>query len=337
MMRKMCKVQVNGEVFSAYRGDLLLEAALMNGVDIPHDCRSGVCGTCRVRVVEGRVFGGQTNDPEAALACQSRVMSDLTLVVEDTPETTTLAGHVAELTPLAPDVVGVGIEFARPPRHFPGQYYKVQFRGFPPRCYSPTAPLDGPGDERVMRLHVRRVPNGRVSSALGRRIHRGHHVKVVGPLGAAYFRPDHPSRLVLVASGTGFAPMWSIAIAAIGERRERELVLVVGARKLESFYMIPALCRLARFRNTVIVPVISEPQTASSALRQGQPVEHLPALTSRDVVYAAGAPAMVEHVAAIARMAGARCYMDAFAPETKPNEGSNVLSEAFGWFAERLR
>lgn len=337
MKRKVCKVQVNGETFSAYRGDLLLDAALMNGVDIPHDCRSGVCGTCRVRVVEGHVFGGQTSDPEAVQACQGRVMSDLTLLVEDTPEATTLAGRVAELTPLAPDVVGVGIELARPPRYFPGQYYKVQFRGFPPRCYSPTAPLDGPGDERLMRLHVRRLTNGRVSSALGRRIHRGHHVKVVGPLGSAYLRPDHQNRLVLVASGTGFAPIWSIAVAAIGERREREVVLVVGARRLESFYMIPALCRLARFRNTTIVPVLSEPQSVSSVLRQGQPIDHLPALTARDVVYAAGAPAMVERVAAAARMAGAKCYMDAFAPEAKEGDVSNLLNKAVDWFTERLR
>jgi 3-phenylpropionate/trans-cinnamate dioxygenase ferredoxin reductase subunit len=68
MMRQICKVVVNGEEFSANCGDLLLDAALMNGVDIPHDCRSGYCGTCRVNVVSGRVFGGQDGSPNMAHA-----------------------------------------------------------------------------------------------------------------------------------------------------------------------------------------------------------------------------------------------------------------------------
>ena len=56
-MTKICKVTINGEVISAQPGDLLLDAALMNGIEIPHDCRSGYCGTCQVRVIAGRCLG----------------------------------------------------------------------------------------------------------------------------------------------------------------------------------------------------------------------------------------------------------------------------------------
>ena len=67
-MSKVCTVVVNGEAFSANCGDLLLDAALMNGIDIPHDCRSGICGTCRVRVLDGLILAGHTSDPEAVYA-----------------------------------------------------------------------------------------------------------------------------------------------------------------------------------------------------------------------------------------------------------------------------
>ena len=56
-MSKICKVTINDEPFLANRGELLLDWALMNGVDLPHDCRSGICGACRVRLVEGCLPG----------------------------------------------------------------------------------------------------------------------------------------------------------------------------------------------------------------------------------------------------------------------------------------
>ncbi|HYW60284.1 MAG TPA: 2Fe-2S iron-sulfur cluster-binding protein, partial [Xanthobacteraceae bacterium] len=198
-MRKICTVHVNGEAFSANCGDLLLDAALMNGVDIPHDCRSGYCGTCCVNIVSGRVFGGQYGDPNVVHACQSRVISDLEIEFEDVPETATETGRVVSLVRLAPTVMEVGIAMPRAAEYLPGQHYKVQFRGFPARNYSPTFPLEGAHDESILRFQVSRVPNGRVSPALGRQIRVGHRVKLTGPLGTAYLRPDHPGRLVLVA------------------------------------------------------------------------------------------------------------------------------------------
>jgi 3-phenylpropionate/trans-cinnamate dioxygenase ferredoxin reductase subunit len=333
MMRKICNVLVNGERFTANCGDLLLDAALMHGVDIPHDCRSGYCGTCRVKIVKGRVFGGEDGDADTVRACQCRVLSDLTMEIEDVPQTTVEYGHVVALVRLAPTVIEVRIAVPRPVPFRPGQHCKVQFRGFPARCYSPTFPLEGMHDATILRFHVSQVPNGLVSAALGGRIRVGHRVKLTVPLGTAFLRPAHPGRLVLVASGTGFAPLWSIALAAIIERRDRDLVLVVGARNLRSLYMVRALCKLAPFRNVTIIPVVSEAQTFSSAVRIGRPTDYLPALSSSDAVYTAGAPAMVQAVARMARAAGARCYMDPFAAQTGRAERRGLLHRATAWFA----
>jgi NAD(P)H-flavin reductase/ferredoxin len=332
MMTKTCKVVVNGDEFTANRGDLLLDAALMNGVDIPHDCRSGHCGTCLVRVMEGRVFGGQTVDPKTVHACQCRVISDLAIAVEEVPEVETLSARVVSLKTRASDVTEVCLGLSRPLFRFPGQYCRVQFRGFPARCYSPTVPLDAPADARFMHLHVRMVPNGRVSSALGKEIREGHRVKITGPLGSAYLRPNHRHRLVLIAGGTGFAPIWSIADAAMWERPERELVLIVGARDVEGLYMIPALCRLARCQNATIIPVISEGQTLSPAVRTGMPTDYMPKLTARDVIFTSGPPPMVKAIAELAQAAGAACYADPFVPAGATAERPNVLSRAVAWF-----
>ena len=88
-MKKICKVTVNNEPFLANCGDLLLDWALMNGVDLPHDCRSGICGACKVHLVDGKVFGGQTPGDDMIHACQARIVSDLEIAIEAAPEPTT--------------------------------------------------------------------------------------------------------------------------------------------------------------------------------------------------------------------------------------------------------
>jgi NAD(P)H-flavin reductase/ferredoxin len=331
-MPKICKVTLNEETFYANVGDLLLDGAIMSGVELQHDCRSGICGSCRVRLVDGKVFGGTEEGSDMIYACQARVVSDMKIITEPVPETVTMSATVAELVRLAPDVVGVSLDLPKPLRYLPGQYCKLQFRGFPERSFSPTYPLEGAPDSQLLQFHIRRVPDGLVSSALGKKIRTGHRVKVTGPLGSAFLRPKHPGRTVLVASGTGFAPMWSIAVAAITEQPQRELVFIVAARKVQSFYMHNALCRLAKFPNVTIIPIVSEPQNISPVIRSGRPTEHMPALTPDDVVYTCGAPAMTESVARISRAAGARCYTDPFTPSSKPDEGTSLMMRFTGLF-----
>jgi 3-phenylpropionate/trans-cinnamate dioxygenase ferredoxin reductase subunit len=78
-MSKVCKVTLNKETFHANCGDLLLDGAIMHGVELPHDCPSGVCGTCRVRLVDGKAFGGTEEGSDMIYACKDRSFSDLKL------------------------------------------------------------------------------------------------------------------------------------------------------------------------------------------------------------------------------------------------------------------
>jgi 3-phenylpropionate/trans-cinnamate dioxygenase ferredoxin reductase subunit len=333
MMSKVCKVTINGEGISAKPGDLLLDAALMNGIELPHDCRSGYCDTCRVRVVAGRCLGDATDNPDIVHACQTRVISDLSVVVERVPEVMEVSGRIVELADIGRDVVEVCIQSATPLEYLPGQYLSVQFRGYPARHYSPTVPLEWPANPDVIRFHIRQLRRARVSAALGRKIKVGHHVKLTGPFGAAYFRPSQAGRLVLISSGTGFAPIWAIAQAAILERPKRELVAVTGARDMDSLYMIPALCRLAQFPQVTIVPTVQEHQNITAAIRFGEPTDFIPALSPNDIVYTAGAPRLVQTVTQAAKMNGATCFADPFLPAAGADSGPTLFSRTVSWLA----
>jgi NAD(P)H-flavin reductase/ferredoxin len=328
-MRKTHQVTINGEQFLARHGDLLLDSALMNGIHIPHDCRVGYCGSCCVRIVAGELFG--EGDEQEAKACQCRVISDVEIEVEikDLPDLAVTDGRVAALKPLAPDIVELCIDPQEPVEYLPGQYLQVQFRRFAARCYSPTVALDRSDDDDSIHLHVRRIPGGHVSAALGTTIEKGHRVKLKGPFGSAYLRSGLDNRLVLVAGGTGFAPIWSIAAAAMRENPKREVTLVVGARSLASLYMIPALWRLAACPNVTIVPVTDIEEPMAPVIRVGSPVGYLPPLNAHDVVYAAGPSPLVDRVTAAAKAAGARWYADAFVPSGGVEDG--LLARATSW------
>jgi NAD(P)H-flavin reductase/ferredoxin len=336
-MPRICNVTINDETISANCGDLLLDAALVNGIELPHDCRSGYCGTCQVRVVSGRCLGDAADTGQVVHACQTRVISDLHVVAERRPRVTEITGAVVDVAEIASNVFEVCVETPRALDYLPGQYLSVRFRGYPARSYSPTVPLDWPSDPGLVRFHVRRLPKGRVSSALGRRIKSGHRVKLTGPFGAAYFRPQQRGRLVLISSGTGFAPIWAIAEAAIRDDPRRDLVLIAGARDLDSLYMIPALCRLALFPRVVIIPTVSKRQTVTPAVRHGEPTKYLPPLSESDVIYAAGGPLTVKEAVRRAESAGAAYFTDPFLAADGANRSETFLSRTAKWFAPPAR
>ena len=191
---------------------------------MPHFSRAFVCpttaapgsaGVVVVRVKCGQLLGGETAQSGVFHACQARVFSDARVDYDQLPPVTTIAGTLVRIDRLAPDIRGLTIKLKSPARHRPGQYYRFKFRGFPARCFSPSPPFVGNDDRRTLRLHVKMVRDGEVSSRLETGIQAGHKVTVEGPFGSAFFRPGEGRRLILVASGTGFAPIWAIAKASL--------------------------------------------------------------------------------------------------------------------------
>ena len=332
-MARSHQITIDGNSFLARRGELLLDAALSNGIDLPFDCRAGHCGTCCVRLVSGQVRGGKGSEPGIVHACQCRIVGDVVIEREQASGVRTVKGVLSSLRPLSPEVMEVGIRTDRALPYHAGQYAQVRFSGYPSRPFSITHPLSGNPNSRSVWFHVRRMQGGRVTSSLGKRIRPGHRVKLTGPYGSAHFRPNLDSRLILVGTNTGFAPIWSIAVAALRENPERLMMIIAGGRTIESLYMGPALAQLARFPNVHVVPVCSTPQTLTNAVKLGRPNEFLPRLLPTDVLYACGAPGMVDSIKSIAARIGAVCYADPFLPTTDNTVEESVLTRAMGWLA----
>ena len=234
------RITIDGNSFLARRGELLLDAALSNGIDLPYDCRAGRCGTCCVRLVSGEVQGGESFEPDIVHACQCRIVGDAVIERGQQSGVRTVEGVLSSLLPLSPDVMEVGIRTDRAVPYHAGQYVQVRFSGYPSRPFSLTHPLRGNPNSGSIWFHVRRMKDGRVTSSLGKRITPGHRVKLTGPYGSAHFRPNL-GRLILVATNTGFAPIWSIAVAALRENPKRRMMIIAGGRTIESLYMGPAL------------------------------------------------------------------------------------------------
>ena len=97
--------------------------------------------------------------------------------------------------------------------------------------------------------------------------------------------------------------------------------------------MGPALARLARFPNVLVVPVCSTPQTLTTMVKPGRPTDYLPRLRPADVLYACGAPGMVDSIKSIAALIGAVCYADPFLPTNDDTVKESVLTRARGWLA----
>lgn len=325
-MSKRHKITIDGKSFLAPRGARLLDVALNNGIDLPYSCRAGHCGTCCVRLVSGDVHGGQGTEPGVIHACQCRIVADAVIEREQPADIRSVNGVLGTLRPLSSEVLEIGITTDRPLPHLPGQYAHVQFSGYPNRSYSITHALNASDDSDAMWFHIRRVDNGRVSASIGKRIRIGHRVRLTGPFGSAHFRPNSGGRIVLVATNTGFAPIWAIAVAALREDPSRRMMVIAGGRTLDALYMAPALVRLARFLNVVVVPVCSSLQVSLPAVRPGRPTDYLPRLLPTDALYACGAPGMVESVRAVSADVGATCYADPFLPAPDTAGGQSPLT-----------
>lgn len=326
-------IEIDGRRFIGRSDERLLDAALRNGIDLPFDCRAGHCGTCCVRVVSGSLRGGHGAEPGIVHACQCRISSDAVVERPNACTVRSVTGVLQSLRSLSRSVVEVGIGIDGTLPNHAGQYAQVQFSGFPSRPYSITHPLLGNTRSDLICFHIRRMDNGRVTAALGNQIDVGHHVSLTGPYGSAHFRANSSGRLVLVATSTGFAPIWAIAVAALRENPARKIMIIAGGRTVDQLYMGSALVQLACFPNVHIVPVCSGRHDLPYPVMHGRPTAFMPQLLPTDTVYACGAPEMVAAIKAIAGRYGATCYADPFVSTTRHKGDQSVVTRALEWIA----
>jgi CDP-4-dehydro-6-deoxyglucose reductase len=305
-MRKV-KVQPSGHEFDVEEGESVLTAALRQHLVLPYGCRNGACGSCKGRIVEGRVDYGVyqrkalTEEEKAqgkALFCQAKPLTELVIeartigAARDIP-IRTLPCRVQKMERLADDVMVLYLRLPANERlqFLAGQYIEFLLRDGSRRSFSMG---NAPHDDELIQLHVRHVAGGQFTDHVFGKMKERDILRLEGPLGTFFLREDSAKPVVLVASGTGFAPIKAIIEHALHKGVTRPMVLYWGGRRPKDLYMDA----LARQWPIEYIPVVSDalPEdnwTGRAGFVHRAVMQDLPDLSGHQV-YACGVPVMVD-------------------------------------------
>lgn len=318
---------IDGTPVPVRAGQTVLDAALAAGVAMPYGCRVGGCGTCRCRLLEGRVCeltesAYLLDESELAagtiLACQSVPEGDVAIAIDRAAAATRrqVTGRIVAQARLSPTITRLEVELDQGLPFRPGQHALLSLGGLPgvARSYSFAAP---PRAAPVVEFHVRHVPGGAFSGHLAARDRVGESVIVDGPLGDFTLR-DGAAPLLFVTTGTGLAPVLAMLEAAAEAGDRRAVTLLHGARTHEDLHARDRIDAIARHWRGAFhfVPVLSRPDADWDGAR-GHVTDHLDALAGPTVeAYLCGSPAMVDAAAARLESLGvprARIHAERFA------------------------
>ena len=316
--------------------DTVLEAALREGFVIAYGCRNGACGTCKGKVLEGALdYGtyqeGTLTEAEKqhgfALFCQAKPITDLVIecreisAVKDI-QVRTLPCRVQKMDRLAPDVMRIQLKLPANERlqFLAGQYLDILMRGGMRRSLSMANP---PHSDELLELHLRNY-GGPFSDYVFNKMKEKEILRFEGPLGTFFMREESAKPMILVASGTGFAPIKAMIEHAMHKGITRPMTLYWGGRRRPDLYLDDLAQQWQRDGSISYVPVLSEAQdedqwTGRTGFVHRAVMEDFPDLTGYQV-YACGAPAMVEAAhkdfTAQCRLPEEEFYSDAFTPAT---------------------
>ncbi|MGE3771774.1 MAG: 2Fe-2S iron-sulfur cluster-binding protein [Gammaproteobacteria bacterium] len=305
----------SGRRFTVTGSQSILEAALAQGIAFPHSCTVGTCGSCKCRLVGGKIreitnFAYVLEADELRggiiLACQAAPRSDLTLEVPGLSDKRLHAaadytGRIVATRALTHDIEAVTVELDRPLRFDGGQYAQLgvaEVWGM--RAYSFACAPEPDGNSRL-EFFIRHVPGGMFTDLLFSGALDGKPLKLHGPSGNFWLR-DSRAPLFAIAGGSGLAPLLSMLGEAAARRVGRPCVLLFGARRRADLYCETEIAALASRWNGAFkfVPVLSDAaDDADWPGERGLVTEriaaHVEGLAGADAeAYLCGPPAMID-------------------------------------------
>ena len=339
-------VQPAGLHFEVARDEAILPAAIRAGIGLPYGCRDGACGSCKSRLIEGRVIHGvhqskALSDTEEAegwiLTCCATPQTDCVVQARSVPAAgeypaLKMPARVATLTRPAPDVALMTLQLPATVsfKFRAGQYVEFILKDGARRSYSVATAPEQLGSPPVIELHLRHMPGGKFTDHVFGAMKEKDILRVEGPLGSFFLRDDSTKPIVLLASGTGFAPIKAIIEHLRLQGSTRPAVLYWGCRHLGDLYQHAwALAAAAAMPSLRYVPVLSEARPEDewhgrAGFVHQAVMADLPDLSGHEV-YACGAPVMVD---AARRDFVARCglpdeafYADSFTSEADKHGG----------------
>ena len=270
-------VQPAGRSFTVENDELILAAAIRQGVGLPYGCRDGACGSCKCRLLEGRVVHGahqakalspQEEEAGYTLTCRAAPQSDVVIEARTVPgagehPVRRMPCRVSTITRAAPDVAVLQLQLPANDRllYRAGQYIEFILKDQSRRSYSiasaPHTQEQTPGIE----LHVRHMPGGKFTDHVFGAMKEKEILRMEGPFGSFFLREDAAKPIVLLASGTGFAPIKAIVEHMRHAGDTRPATLYWGCRTRADLYQHDWCERAAAaMPNLKYVPVLSEAQ-----------------------------------------------------------------------------
>lgn len=327
-------IKPSDHVFTVNDGETVLDAALREGFIIAYGCRNGACGSCKGGLLEGQIDYGHYQEhalPDAekragmALFCQARPLTDLMIRAREVGgakgiEIRKLPARVHKMERLAPDVMALQLKLPANDRlqFLAGQYIDLLLPGNARRSFSMA---NAPHDDAFLQLHLRNY-GGPFSEHVFGKMKERDILRFEGPFGIFFLREDSDKPIILLASGTGFAPIKAMLEHALYKRLQRPITLYWGCRVRADLYLDELAERWHREHGIRYVPVLSDAQpgdqwTGRTGLVHHAVMEDFPDLSGYQV-YACGSPVMVE---AAHHDFTARCgltedefYSDSFTP-----------------------
>lgn len=305
-------VQPSGRQFAAEADETLLDAALRQGLTLPHGCKDGACGACKGKVIEGGFDHGKAQEHALkeeekaagmALFCCAQPKSDLTIeckqigAANDIPAKT-LPSRIEKLEILAPDVIALHLKLPAS-EHLAfraGQYIDILLKDNKKRSFSLA---NAPEDDALLQLHIRHVPGGLFTEHVFNTMKIRDILRFNGPHGSFYLREESSKPIVLIAGGTGFAPIKSIVEHAIARQIERPIFIYWGAKTKTDLYQNNLPEQWAKTHPSIkYIPVLSAPEPndawdGHTGFVHQVVMADFPDLSGYQV-YACGSPAMIE-------------------------------------------
>lgn len=306
-----------GATIEVEEGQTLLDAALRQGIYIPHACGHGLCGTCKVQVLEGEADVGDASpfalmdferDERKALACCATLQADTVIDadVDEEPDAQVIpvrdfTGEVVRIETLTPTINAIRLRLDRPLHFQAGQYVQISIPGVAQnRAFSIA---NAPGDvveTGEIELNVRRVPGGLGTAWLHEKLAIGDRLPLAGPYGRFFVRRSAGRPMIFMAGGSGLSSPRSMILDLLGQGSTTPITLVYGQRNAAELYYDEEFRALSeRYPNFTYVPALSE-GAAGSCPGVGQGFVHEVANAhfrgdfSGHQAYLCGPPAMID-------------------------------------------
>ena len=308
-------LKTSGKQFTVTQDETLLEAALRQGINLPYGCKNGACGSCKGKVLEGKVSHGQHSESALSKAdetsggilfCCSHPQSDLLIEAREVQGAGDIAirkvpCRVNTISKPSSDVAILKLQLPAAERFqfLAGQYIEFLLKDGQRRAYSIA---NSPDQEGPLELHIRHLPGGVftdfVFGVSNPALKEKDILRFEGPLGSFFLREDSKKPIIFLAAGTGFAPIKSIIEQMQSKKIDRSIHLYWGGRRPSDLYLSD-LCKTweKEIPNFQYIPVISDglPEDAwqgRTGFVHKAVIEDHPNLKDFQV-YACGAPVMV--------------------------------------------